>query len=127
MPFVCVCSSFAILGFVLSSDLITDGLRRGGLFTSDFSCVLFAELAVGRIMRARKLSSGALVGRGSGFLAAAEGGRAREVRGVGFVLVVEGLGAVRVAGAGRDDGWAGLGTVDEDSFLAADEAVGAVR
>lgn len=80
-------------------------------------------------MRAKKLSSGALAGRGSGFLAAAEGGRAREVRGVGFVLVVEGLGAVRVAGAGRDDGGAGLwaGAVDEDSFLAADEAVGAVR
>lgn len=34
---------------------------RGGLLTSVFSCVLLAELAVGRIMRARNPSSTGLV------------------------------------------------------------------
>lgn len=82
-------------------------------------------------MRARNPSSGARAGRASGFLAAAEGGRAREERGVGFVpllLLAAVLGAVRAGGGARDDdGAAGLVLVEGASFLAADDAVGAVR
>lgn len=51
-------------------------VRRGGLFVSVFSCILLAELAVGRVMRERKLSSAFT---GFGILGREE---------VGFVAVV---------------------------------------
>lgn len=53
-------STFVVLGLVEAFGLITEGVRLGGLLTSVLSCTLLAELAVGLIIRARKLSSGPL-------------------------------------------------------------------
>lgn len=53
-------STFVVLGLAGAFGLITEGVRLGGLLTSVLSCTLLAELAVGLIIRARKLSSGPL-------------------------------------------------------------------
>lgn len=52
-----VFSAFPVLALGAIFDLITEGVRLGGLLASVFSWALLAELAVGLIMRARKLSS----------------------------------------------------------------------
>lgn len=70
----------AVGGFVL----------LGGLLASTLSWALMAELAVGRIMRARKLSSGLVTGReDSGFLAWPEGGRTVDGLVAGLALLIE--------------------------------------
>lgn len=50
-------STFVVLGLTEVFGLATEGVRLGGLLTSVLSCTLLAELAVGLIIRARKLSS----------------------------------------------------------------------
>ena len=102
----------------------------GASLVSVLSCVLLAELAVGRVILAKKPSSGpdalVLLGRGVG-LVAVELALASEPRVDavgGFALFVDARSGFRGAGLVAGGGFvAGLGS----SCLAADAAVGAVR
>ena len=133
-PFV-LCSVFSnlgVFGLVVALDFSREGVLFGGLLTSaGLSCALLAELAVGRIMRARKLSSGALAGRASGFLDAAEWGRATGALGAGLLPFIDGRACLCVVGGGfgaaAAAAEAGLVVAAWVSCLAADAAVGAVR
>lgn len=81
-------SNFVVRGLTEAFDLITEGVRLGGLLTSVLSCTLLAELAVGLIIRARKPSSGPLeaaAGLLSAFLGALEVDAA-DGRAAGFVV-----------------------------------------
>lgn len=128
-------------------------LGLGGLLISSFSCVLLAELAVGRIILAKKDSSGA---REAALLLARECGLSCDVLGLGASetrepclrteledVVLEGflgfsafsetglrLGLVEFAAlvrlGGRDDGREVVPPVPPELSLAADEAVGAI-
>lgn len=123
-------SNLGALGFIpVNLDLRSEGVLRGGLLTSVFSCTLFAELAVGRIMRARKLSSEPRgTERDSGFLVGTEGERAATVLETGLAPVVpldEGLACLWVLGGGFVV-VAGLAKEAVASCLAADADVGAV-
>lgn len=83
----------AVGGFVLAAPAFfrRDGVLLGGLLASTLSWALMAELAVGRIMRARKPSSGLVTGReDSGFLAWPEGGRTVDGLVAGLELLIEG-------------------------------------
>ena len=115
------CLPFRSVAVAGALPLRTPELLRGGLLTSTFSCVLLAELAVGRIKRARKPSSGVLAvlpardgGRAAVEAGPSEGrlGRVRKVVGLFFALtalVLRSLALVPLP------------------LLAADAAVGAVR
>lgn len=107
--------------------------RRGGLLASTFSCALLAVLAVGRVMRDKKLSS-ALTGfdalsREDDGLAAVEFDRARVLL-VPAVADKDPLVDARIEW--RPEGFegaaaAGFADLDASSCLAAEDAVGAVR
>lgn len=117
-------SNLGVFGLVMPAlDFSREGVLLGGLLTSTLSCVLLAELAVGRIMRARKPSSAALVReRDSGFLVAAdEAGRVVEDLAAGLAPSKDARGCLWVLGGGL------AATAGLASCLAADAAVGAVR
>lgn len=125
---------------LLRGVLAVGVLVLGGLFTSIFSCTLLAELAVGRIIRAKNPSSRALeptlLVRDFGLsLLPGEASDAREgCRGTLEGLVEETRGDAPVVSFLRVDGFrlrpegvcARLGGRETDPALAAEEAVGAV-
>lgn len=107
--------------------LITEGVRFGGLLTSVLSCTLLAELAVGLIIRARKLSSGPL-GALAGLLSVFLGTLAVDAsddRAAGFVVAAGARVWGRLATAGLETDTEALDGCE--SCLAAEAAVGAVR
>jgi hypothetical protein len=78
------------LGFVFAGGKVDFGL--GDFCASALSCSLFADAAVGRVIRSRKLTSEAPAGLRADEEDVCESGRpAREFRGVDFVGAALGL------------------------------------
>jgi hypothetical protein len=122
-PSVCPVAAFSPLVDLALVFRTNDGVLFGELFTSDLSCVLLAELAVGLIIRARKPSSEPLEDvtgllsaflvplgidvpddRAAGFAAAAATPRARDCGRLVVVVVVAAAGFDVDTEAGALDG-----------------------